>query len=175
MLGVPCWILDIESVAIGNQTMRKIQIGVIGGRRVSQTILKLAEEVGQAIAQRGAVLICGGLGGVMEAACKGAKKAGGTTVGVLPVASPDKANAYVDIPIATDMGVARNSIIVHSCDGVIAVGGRYGTLSEMAFALQKGIPVVSLKSWAPDDSVHIADDPETAVEILFIEIKKQRR
>ena len=72
------------------------------------------------------------------------------------------------------MGVARNAIIIHPCDGVIAVGGRYGTLSEMAFALQKGIPVVSLKSWFPDDSVHRADSAETAVDILFKEIQKQR-
>ena len=151
---------------------RKIQIGVIGGRRVSPSVLLFAEQVGEAIAARDAVLICGGLGGVMEAACRGAKKAGGTTIGILPVASPDKANSHIDISIATDMGVARNAIIIHSCDGVIAVGGKYGTLSEMAFALQKGIPVVSLKSWIPDPSVQSAETAEEAVELLFRKIDK---
>jgi len=146
---------------------RKIQIGVIGGRDVSSEVLMLAEEVGREIAHRGAVLVCGGLGGVMEAACRGAKKVGGTTVGILPVLSADEANPYVDIPIPTGMGVARNAIIINSCDGVIAVGGSYGTLSEMAFALQKGIPLVSLKSWKFDESIVTAESPKEAVSIVF--------
>jgi uncharacterized protein (TIGR00725 family) len=150
---------------------RRIQIGVIGGRSAPRPILKMAEEVGLAVARKGAVIICGGMGGVMEAACKGAKKAGGTTIGILPAASPDKANPYVDISIATDMGVARNAVIIHSCDGVIAVGGQYGTLSEMAFALQKGIPIVSLKSWVPDESVQSAGSAEEAVKIIFQKIE----
>ena len=103
----------------------------------------------------------------MEAACRGAKEVDGTTVGILPVPSSDHANPYVDIPIPTDMGVARNAIIIHSCDGVIAVGGSYGTLSEMAFALQKGIPVVSLKSWHFDESMVSVESPHEAVERLF--------
>ena len=146
---------------------RKIQIGVIGGRRVSAEVLGLAEEVGREIARRDALLVCGGMGGVMEAACRGAKEVGGTTVGILPVLSADEANPYVDIRIPTGMGVARNAIIIHSCDGVIAVGGKYGTLSEMAFAKQRGIPLVSLRSWKFDESVVSAESAEEAVSILF--------
>ncbi len=151
---------------------RRVQIGVIGGRRISKEKLKLAEEVGREIAQKNAILICGGLGGVMEAACKGAKEAGGLTVGLLPVSSMDKANPYVDIVIPTGMGVARNAVIVHACEGVIAVGGRYGTLSEMAFARQKGIPIVSLKSWQFDDTIRTAESPEEAVAFIFRQIER---
>ena len=146
---------------------RPIQIGVIGGRDVSPEMIKAAESVGQLIAERNAILICGGLGGVMEAACRGVKKAGGTTVGILPVASKEDANPYVDIVIPTDMGIARNAIVVHSSDGVIAVNGGYGTLSEIAFALQLCVPLVVLKSWEIDASVLSAEDPEEAVETLF--------
>lgn len=153
--------------------MKRIQIGVIGGREASSEVLRLAEEVGKEIARRKAVLVCGGMGGVMEAVCRGAKAAGGTTVGILPVVSADEANPYVDIRVPTGMGVARNAIIIHACDGVIAVGGRYGTLSEMAFAKQKGIPLVSLKSWRFDESVFTADTPEQAVAVLFEQIEKR--
>lgn len=146
---------------------RRIQIGVIGGREASQEDLEFARDVGREIARRGAILVCGGLGGVMEAACRGAKEAGGTTVGILPVHSPDEANPYVDISVPTGMGVARNAIIINSCDGVIAVGGRYGTLSEMAFALQKGIPLVSLRSWKVDESIVSAESPGEAVDRIF--------
>lgn len=146
---------------------RKIQIGVIGGREASQEDLEFAKDVGREIARRGAILVCGGLGGVMEAACMGAKEAGGTTVGILPVLSPDEANPYVDISIPTGMGVARNAIIINSCDGVIAVGGSYGTLSEMAFALQKGIPLVSLRSWKVDESIVSVESPGEAVDRIF--------
>ena len=153
--------------------MKRIQIGVIGGREASSEVLRLAEEVGKEIAGRKAVLVCGGMGGVMEAACRGARSAGGTTVGILPVVSADEANAYVDIRIPTGMGVARNAIIIHACDGVIAVGGRYGTLSEMAFAKQKKIPLVSLKSWRFDESVFTADTAQQAVAFLFEQIEKR--
>ncbi len=149
---------------------RKIKIGVIGGREASSEILKLAEEAGKEIARRGAVLICGGMGGVMEAACKGAKEANGTTVGILPTVSPDDANPYVDISIPTGMGVARNVIIINSCDGVIAIGGRYGTLSEIAFALQKGIPLVSLRSWNFEESIVQINSPNEAVDWIFKQI-----
>ena len=146
---------------------RKIQIGVIGGRAVSPEIIKDAEGVGREIACRGAVLVCGGLGGVMEAACRGAKEAGGQTVGILPTDSAKHANQYIDIAISTGMGFARNAIIIHSCNGIIAVNGSYGTLSEMAFALQKGIPMVALHSWEVDASLVTAGSPEEAVEKVF--------
>ena len=150
---------------------RRIQIGVIGGREVSSEILRFAEGVGREIARRGAVLVCGGLGGVMEAACRGAQEEGGTTVGILPVLSADDANPHVDISIPTGMGVARNALIINSCDGVIAIGGSYGTLSEMAFALQKGIPMVSLKSWIVDESIVTAESPKEAVSVVFQRIE----
>jgi len=146
---------------------RRIQIGMIGGREVTDEHLALAEKTGEIIAKKGAVLICGGLGGIMEAGCKGAKKGGGTTVGILPGDYITDANPYVDIALPTGMGVARNSIIIHSSQGVIAVGGKYGTLSEIAFAFQKGIPVVSLKSWDFDKAIQQAFSPEEAVEKVF--------
>ena len=142
-------------------------IGVIGGSVCNPEIEKTAEEVGRLIAQKGGIVICGGLGGVMEAAAKGAKEAGGTTIGVLPGVNPDDANKYIDIPIPTGIGYARNVIIVNTSQAVIAVDGKYGTLSEIAFCLQLGVPVVSLFSWNIDKSIITADNPEQAVNIAF--------
>jgi len=122
-------------------------IAVIGAGECTPEVVRLAEEVGRRLAERGAILICGGLGGVMEAACRGAKGAGGTTVGVLPGTNPGDANPYVDIPIATGMGQARNVIVVASAQATIAVGGGYGTLSEIGHARKLGIPVVGLETW----------------------------
>jgi uncharacterized protein (TIGR00725 family) len=136
-------------------------------------MLILAESVGSAIADQGAILVCGGLGGIMEAACRGAKRKQGKTVGILPTDSIEDANAFVDIPIATGMGIARNAIIVHSCHGLIAINGRYGTLSEMAFALQKGIPLVALNSWPIDDTVPLASSAEEAVQRVMVMIQNR--
>jgi len=146
---------------------RKIQIAVIGGRNASKHVLGLAEEVGRRIAESGAVLVCGGLGGVMEAACRGAKQAGGVTIGILPADRLQDANPYVDAVVATGMGVARNALVVHSCRGAVAVGGSYGTLSEIAFALQERKPVVSLKSWTVDEHVVRAETSEEAVRKIL--------
>jgi hypothetical protein len=121
-------------------------IGVIGGSHCSEEIYELARQVGQEIARAGALLICGGMFGVMEAACRGAKEAGGTTIGILPGKMKTDANAFVDIPIVTGLNDARNVIIARSADGLIAVNGEYGTLSEIAFALKFGKPVVGLKA-----------------------------
>jgi uncharacterized protein (TIGR00725 family) len=126
--------------------MKKI-IAVIGGRRIEKALLAEAEEVGKLIAKRGAILVCGGLGGVMEAASEGAQSAGGLTVGILPQDNPDRANQYIDIPITTGLGIGRNVIIARTADALIAVGGEYGTLSEIAFALQLKKPVVGIKTW----------------------------
>jgi uncharacterized protein (TIGR00725 family) len=126
--------------------MKKI-IAVIGGRRTAKPLLREAEEVGRLIAQKGAILLCGGLGGVMEAASKGAKSGGGITVGILPQNDSEDANSYIDIPLATGLGIGRNMIIARSADALIAIGGEYGTLSEIAFALQMGKPVVGIKTW----------------------------
>ncbi|MFQ6128833.1 MAG: TIGR00725 family protein [Thermoplasmata archaeon] len=125
-------------------------IGVIGGGDVSDEIGELAREVGKGIAENDAILICGGLGGVMEMACKGAKEANGLTVGVLPSMNPDDANPYVDVRIPTGMGSARNAIIALAADALIAIGGRYGTLSEIAHGLNVGKKVVGLGTWKID-------------------------
>jgi uncharacterized protein (TIGR00725 family) len=139
-------------------------IGVIGGSQAAPDILDLAEQLGKLIARSGNILVCGGLGGVMEAACRGAKKEGGITVGILPGPSRAEANAYVDLAIATNMGHARNAIIAHTCDVLIAVDGRYGTLSEIAFGLALGKRVIGLRSWDGDQAIITASDPAEALE-----------
>jgi uncharacterized protein (TIGR00725 family) len=112
------------------------------------------------------VLVCGGLGGVMEAACKGAKGSGGTTVGILPGTDRTAANPYVDTAIATGLGEARNAIVARSADALIAIGGAYGTLSEIAFALKAGKRVVGLGTWEVE-GVEAADSPAAAAEAVL--------
>src|SRR5512137_2804296 len=121
-------------------TGRRIIVGVIGAGTADPDLEQRAEEVGRRIAGQGWLLVCGGLGGVMAAACRGAREAGGTTVGILPGSDPAAANPDVDIPVATGFGEGRNVIIVRTADLLIAVGGEYGTLSEIAFALKAGKP-----------------------------------
>jgi uncharacterized protein (TIGR00725 family) len=123
-------------------------IGVIGGDECSAEMARIAEEVGAELARRNCIVICGGRGGVMEAACKGAREAGGFTIGVLPGPDRSEANKYVSVPIVTNMGEARNAIIVLSSQGIIALDGSYGTLSEIALALKRGIPIVGIKTWS---------------------------
>jgi hypothetical protein len=125
----------------------KKTIGVIGGRRVDKTLLNEAEKVGSLIAQKEIVLVCGGLSGVMEAVAKGARSAGGITVGILPQEHKRDANEYIDIPIVTGLGIGRNVIIARTADVLISIGGEYGTLSEIAFALQMGKPVIGIRTW----------------------------
>ncbi len=122
-------------------------VAVIGSASCDETVAALARELGREIARRGAVLVCGGRGGVMEAACQGAKAEGGTTVGILPGIDRREANLYVDIPIATGLGEARNAVVVRTADAVVAVSGGYGTLSEIGLALKMGRPVVGLGTW----------------------------
>jgi uncharacterized protein (TIGR00725 family) len=124
-----------------------VHVGVIGEGVCSARVARQAERVGAAIARAGVVLLCGGLRGVMEAASRGAAGAGGVVVGLLPGFRRGDANRWVTIPIVTGMDQARNVVLVRSCDAVIAVGGRYGTLSEIALALKLGIPVVGLRTW----------------------------
>jgi uncharacterized protein (TIGR00725 family) len=128
-------------------TKKQPIIAVIGGGSCNQAEAKLAEEVGRELAKRGAILMCGGLGGVMEAACKGANAEGGVTIGILPGDNRNTANPYVQIPIVTNLGYARNVAVVKSGQAVIAIGGNYGTLSEISHALQSSIPVVGLNTW----------------------------
>ncbi|MDR4498565.1 MAG: TIGR00725 family protein [Candidatus Scalindua sp.] len=130
---------------------RKICISVIGSGdldgTLSDEISKIARGVGKEIALRGAVLVCGGLGGVMVEAAKGAKEEGGLTVGIVPGESPDSANPYIDISLPTGMGYARNVLVAYSGDAVIAISGRFGTLSEISFALIKKKPVIGIGTW----------------------------
>lgn len=152
--------------------MREILISVIGAGKCDEQTSALAEQVGRELAQRGATIVCGGLGGVMEAACKGAKHAGGRTIGILPGITHREANPYVDIPIVTGLGEARNVIVVRTGRAVIAIGGEYGTLSEIAFAFKFGIPVIGLGTWqlARGDQpwgIIPASDARDAVEKAF--------
>ena len=125
-----------------------VQIGVIGPSRATPEIAEAAFQVGALIARGGAILVCGGGGGAMEAACRGARSAGGTTVGILPGPTREDANPFVDIAIPTGMGEARNALVVRASDAVIAVGGGVGTLSEIGLALKMGRPVIGLGTWA---------------------------
>ncbi|MBU0672777.1 MAG: TIGR00725 family protein [Candidatus Margulisbacteria bacterium] len=158
----------------------KMFISVVGESDASRQNYKLAEEVGRLIAKAGAVLICGGLKGVMEAAAKGAKSAGGLTVGILPGSHHDQANPYIDIPIVTGLGYARNKLVVKTGYAVIAIGGKYGTLSEIAFALGYGVPVVGLGTWElirgngkVDQGINYVRSASEAVETALNLIKKQ--
>lgn len=146
-------------------------VGVIGGSVVEADVYEDARTVGRLLAERGAVVICGGLGGVMEAACRGAKEAGGLTIGVLPGVTKADANPYVDIPIVTGLADARNVIIVRTASVLIAVNGEYGTLSEIAFGLKFGKPVVGLRSWQFDPRLLRADTPEEAVELALEQVQ----
>lgn len=118
------------------------------------------------LARKGITLVCGGLTGVMEAACKGASAEGGTTIGILPGDSAADANPYVKIPIVTSMGYSRNVIVVKSGQAVIAIGGAYGTLSELACALQSGIPIVGLNTWSVSRPSSLSGEPEEDTSIL---------
>lgn len=140
----------------------RLHVGVIGAGECDADLERVAEETGRRIAEAGAVLVCGGLGGVMEAVCRGAKVAGGLTVGILPGIDRRAANRYVDIAVASGIGEARNLAIVRTADVVVAVGGSYGTLSEIGFALKMGRRVVGLKTWDICGVVRV-DTPAAAV------------
>ncbi|MCD6230548.1 MAG: TIGR00725 family protein [Dehalococcoidia bacterium] len=145
-------------------------VAVIGNAACSVEEAKLAQEIGEQLASRGATVVCGGLGGVMEAVCRGAKLKGGLTVGILPGNDPEMANPWVDVAIATGVGQGRNAMVVQSAQAVIAIGGRYGTLSEIGHALKRGIPVVGLNTWVlsrggkEDDTIIRARNVADAVD-----------
>jgi uncharacterized protein (TIGR00725 family) len=141
-------------------------IGVIGAGCVDESAWNCAEEVGRLIAGKGAILVCGGLGGVMKAAAKGTKSVGGITVGILPHATTGGENPYIDIPVATGFGEGRNVIIVRTADVLIAVYGEYGTLSEIALALKMGKPVIGIHTWDIQGVIK-ADSAEDAVQKAF--------
>jgi hypothetical protein len=156
----------------------RLTVSVVGAGQATAQESAWAEEVGRLLAERGAVLVCGGLGGVMEAACSGARAAGGLTVGILPGYDRTAANPWTDVAIATGLAEARNVIVAASGDGVIAVGGSLGTLSEIAFALKLRRPVVTLGSWHLDPkhlpaqaTLFAAQTPAEAVDLLFRHIR----
>jgi uncharacterized protein (TIGR00725 family) len=152
--------------------VRRLLVAVIGASQPSPEEARLAEEIGARLARAGFAVLSGGMGGNMEAASRGAKEAGGLVVGLLPTSSPDDANPYVDVSIATGISDARNAVIANSADAFVAVGGGLGTLTEIAFALQRRKTVVALKTWQldrgrlGDEPFYEASTPEQAVRII---------
>ena len=149
-------------------------VGVIGGSRGDKKTAGMAYEVGKLLAERQALVVCGGMGGVMEAVCQGVADADGVSVGILPTDDTSEANYYVSVPIATGMGIARNFIIARTAEVLIAIDGSYGTLSEMGIALNIGKPVIALDTWELDKAGFVnpelfipAEDAADAVEKAF--------
>ena len=155
---------------------RRRLVAVCGESDPQTSFKDLAFEVGRGIAERNAVLICGGLTGVMEHAARGARAAGGLTIGLLPGDDPDEANEYIDVAIATGLGHARNAILARTADGVVAVGGGLGTLSEIALALRNRRPTIGIQTWRFDrdgrtePELPIAASPKEALDWLFAQI-----
>jgi uncharacterized protein (TIGR00725 family) len=141
-------------------------VAVIGPGQASDEELSQATVVGRLLAEAGAVVVCGGLGGVMAAVAEGADAAGGTVIGLLPGTDRAEANTHVTVAIPTGMGEMRNALIIRAVDAVVAVGGAYGTLSEIALALRAGVPVVGLGTWDLDDVID-APDPHAAVALAL--------
>ncbi|MBN2056270.1 TIGR00725 family protein [bacterium] len=140
-----------------------VQIAVVGGGQCSEEVARNAETVGRLLAEAGAILICGGKGGVMAAAARGASRAGGRTVGILPGERLDEANPYIQVVVATGLGHARNIIVVLSAQAIIALPGADGTRSEIALARTVGRQVIDLGGWSRMPGVEIAANPATAV------------
>ena len=144
-----------------------VYIAVIGGSDIGPETAALAREVGREVAARGAVLLCGGLGGVMAAAAQGAQETGGVSLGILPDGDRRRANPYLTYSIATNLGHARNVLIAHSADALIAVGGSYGTVSEAAIALKLGKPVIALNVTWDLQGLQRAATPAEAVDLAW--------
>ncbi len=148
-----------------NNNKRQKLISVFGGREASSELYDKAELLGKAIAENNWILLCGGRSGIMEAISKGCSEAGGTVIGILPGIDNSDANPYVTIPIATGIGLARNEILACACDAAVAIGGKYGTLSEIGHALQYNKPLISLDSWEIDGSF-VVKTVDEAVQTL---------
>jgi len=144
----------------------KVTIGIVGSGDRGKRHDRLAEEVGALLARRGAVLVCGGLSGIMEAACRGSHSAGGETIGILPGSDKKDANPYIGYAIPTGMGVARNVLVVRASDAIIALPGGPGTMSEIALALNIGKPVIDLGNWDTQGTIE-AGTAEEAVSLAF--------
>lgn len=148
-------------------TSRKPVIAVVGAGKCSKKLRDMAAVVGKTVAEQGGVLVCGGLGGVMEGAARGAREAGGVTIGILPTDSIADANEFIDYIIPTGFGEARNIIVVRTADAVVALPGKYGTLTEMAFALLAEKPVISVGAWKLGEEVRYEDDPAKAAKLAI--------
>jgi len=153
--------------------MDRHYVAVAGSGVAPREDLEAAEAVGRLLAERGAVVVCGGLSGVMEAACRGAKSAGGATLGILPGLDRAEANPFVDTAVPTGLGEARNALVVRAADALIAIGGEWGTLSEIALARRAAKPVVGIGTWelsrrgAPAEGIAAASDPAEAVDLAL--------
>ena len=143
---------------------RPKHIGVIGAGDCSDKTYHMARHLGAEIGKKGWILVCGGLGGVMEAAARGCTEAGGMTVGILPGLDKTSANPYVKIPLATGLGEGRNLLVVRASDVLVSVSGGYGTLSEIALALKVNKPVIGLETWEDIQGVQYVSDPEEAIQ-----------
>ena len=169
-----------ETAKHTRKSIKKLFISVIGESQASKKNYEAAEKVGELLAKHGAVVFCGGTTGVMEAVCKGAKRGGGLTIGILPGSKRSHANKYVDIPIPTGVGYARNKYVVKSGHAVIAIGGSYGTLCEIGFALGYEIPVVGLNTWQFEKKGHrkapilYVKTPERAVAMAIRQAHKHK-
>jgi uncharacterized protein (TIGR00725 family) len=148
-----------------------LYVAVVGSGEASGELYEKAREVGRLVAGRGAIVVCGGRSGVMEAASRGATEAGGVAIGILPDEDRKEANEYLSYSVATGTGQARNLAVVCSGDVVVAVGGEYGTLSEIGLALKVGRPVVALMSWDLGEHVAVASSPEEAVQAAFASLR----
>lgn len=148
-----------------------MRVSVVGSGRGTEPVLETAEQVGRVIAQRGHTLCCGGRGGIMEAACRGAMESDGRTIGILPGTDPGEANEYVEVPIVTGIGNARNVLVVLNGDGVIAIDGRYGTLSEIAHALDLDRPVAGIDT---HDVAGVEPVGSAADAVEYVEAKVER-
>jgi len=153
--------------------MRKIVVGVIGGRSCSKKVEQLAQNLGKKLKKVADFLVCGGLGGTMEAVCQGFKEAGGVNIGIIPGYDKTSANPYVDIVIPTGLGLARNVLVVKTADIVVALPGEYGTLSEIAYCLQFEVPVISLKSWSIPGVIKVKTPDEAIKKISQILKEKE--
>ena len=146
---------------------RKPVVAIVGAGKCSKNLRDQAAEVGRYVAEHGGIVVCGGLGGIMEGAARGAKEGGGFTIGILPSDNPDDANEFIDLVIPTGFGEARNIMVVRTADAVVAFPGKYGTLTEMAFALHAGKPLVAVNAWRLGDEIQQAESPKEAAEMVM--------
>ena len=158
---------------MSNSTDRKPVIAVIGAGKCSRKLRDMAADIGRYVAENGGVVLCGGLGGIMEGAARGAKEAGGTTIGIIPSENKADANQFIDYVIPTGFGQARNVLVVRAADAIVALPGKFGTLSEMAFALVSGKPIVSVQAWKLGEEILQVEDRIEAATIAMDLARKQ--